>query len=124
MKSVAVKIMLVATVFFVANCAMGNDSTKVKRRVADDVTLKLPSGFTAVVIADKVGSNRHIAVNTNGDLYVKLEKAKNGKGILVLKLKLSIRSAISGEPVSPLKMVMYMRAVTVKCSATRLMRTA
>jgi glucose/arabinose dehydrogenase len=85
MKSVAVKIMLVAAGLFVANCAMSNDSTKVKRRVANDVTLKLPSGFTAVVIADNLGSNRHIAVNTNGDLYVKLEKTKNGKGILVLK---------------------------------------
>jgi glucose/arabinose dehydrogenase len=85
MKSVAVKMMLVAAISVAANFAIGNDSTKVKHRVADDVTLKLPSGFTSVVIADNLGRNRHIAVNTNGDLYVKLDKLKNGKGILVLK---------------------------------------
>jgi glucose/arabinose dehydrogenase len=85
MKSVVVKMMLVAAISIAANCANANDSTKVKHRVADDVTLKLPSGFTAAVIADNLGKNRHIAVNSNGDLYVKLEKPKNGKGILVLR---------------------------------------
>lgn len=85
MKSVAVKIMLVAVISIAANCAIANDSTKVKHHVADDVTLKLPSGFTSVVIADNVGRNRHIAVNSNGDLYVKLDKLKNGKGVLVFK---------------------------------------
>jgi glucose/arabinose dehydrogenase len=85
MKSVAVKIMFVTAISIAANWAIGNDSTKVKRRGADEVTLKLPSGFTSVVIAENVGKNRHIAVNTNGEIYVKLDKLKNGKGVVVLK---------------------------------------
>ena len=85
MKSVAVKILFLTAISIAANCVVGNDSTKVKRRGADEVTLKLPSGFTSAVIAENVGKNRHIAVNTNGDIYVKLDKLKNGKGVVVLK---------------------------------------
>ena len=46
--------------------------------------LKLPSGFTAIKAADSLGSARHIAVASNGDLFVKLEKLKDGKGIYLL----------------------------------------
>jgi glucose/arabinose dehydrogenase len=38
----------------------------------DNGGLMLPGGFEAVVVADSVGAARHIAVNTNGDIYVKL----------------------------------------------------
>ena len=34
--------------------------------------LMLPGGFEAVVVVDSLGSARHIAVNDNGDIYVKL----------------------------------------------------
>ncbi len=47
--------------------------------------LILPKGFKANVAIDEVGSNRHIAVNTNGDIYVKLDRLKGGKGIVVLR---------------------------------------
>lgn len=46
--------------------------------------LKLPAGFKASVIHSGTGRNRHIAVNSNGDIYVKLDRLRNGKGILVL----------------------------------------
>lgn len=46
--------------------------------------LKLPEGFNAAVIADKLGGTREIAVTPQGDIYVKLNRAKNGKGILFL----------------------------------------
>lgn len=52
-----------------------------------DVTLKLPAGFSATAISESVGRARHIAVNTNGDVYVKLERLRNGKGIVVLREK-------------------------------------
>ncbi|HSZ87355.1 MAG TPA: hypothetical protein VK787_15085, partial [Puia sp.] len=61
------------------------DSTKKDNTNADDVTLKLPSGFNAVVFADNLGGARHIAVNTNGDVYVKLARLKNGNGIIRLR---------------------------------------
>ena len=38
----------------------------------DNGGLFLPGGFEAVVVADSIGRARHIAVNTNGDIYVKL----------------------------------------------------
>lgn len=47
--------------------------------------LKLPAGFKATLIVEELGRNRHIAVNRNGDIYVKLEKLLKGKGIVVLR---------------------------------------
>jgi glucose/arabinose dehydrogenase/cytochrome c553 len=38
----------------------------------DNGGLLLPDGFQAVVVADSIGRARHIAVNKNGDIYVKL----------------------------------------------------
>jgi glucose/arabinose dehydrogenase len=46
--------------------------------------LKLPTGFSATVVADSLGSLRHLALNKNGDIYVKLSSLKGGKGILFL----------------------------------------
>ncbi len=38
----------------------------------DNGGLQLPGGFEAVVVADSIGRTRHITVNDNGDIYVKL----------------------------------------------------
>ena len=38
----------------------------------DNGGLYLPQGFEAVVVADSTGSARHLAVNSNGDIYIKL----------------------------------------------------
>jgi glucose/arabinose dehydrogenase len=46
--------------------------------------LTLPTGFNATAIADNLGGTRHIAVSPKGDIYIKLNRPKNGKGILVL----------------------------------------
>jgi len=42
--------------------------------------LFLPADFEAVVVADSVGPARHIAINDNGDIYVKLRYSKPGMG--------------------------------------------
>ena len=42
--------------------------------------LFLPGDFEALVVADSVGPARHIAVNDNGDIYVKLRYSKRGGG--------------------------------------------
>ena len=42
--------------------------------------LFLPGDFEAVVVADSIGPARHIAVNDNGDIYVKLSHSKKGEG--------------------------------------------
>ncbi|HKH59768.1 MAG TPA: c-type cytochrome [Flavitalea sp.] len=40
----------------------------------------LPENFVAVVVVDSIGPARHIAVNDNGDIYVKLRYSKKGAG--------------------------------------------
>src|SRR3954466_10071009 len=44
--------------------------------------LYLPDGFEALVVVDSIGSARHLAVNDNGDIYVKLtyNEKMHGKG--------------------------------------------
>lgn len=48
----------------------------------DNGGLFFPEGFEAVVVADSIGRARHIVVNDNGDIYVKLtfNDAMNGRG--------------------------------------------
>jgi hypothetical protein len=46
--------------------------------------LKLPPGFSATVIADSLGPVRHLVVNDQGNIYVKLNALKDGKGIYFL----------------------------------------
>lgn len=46
--------------------------------------IKVPEGFTATIVADNLGPARHIAVTKEGNLYVKLGEAKDGKGTLLL----------------------------------------
>ena len=50
-----------------------------------DITLTLPAGFKSETVVPSLGNNRHLVVNTNGDIYVKLSNLKNGKGIIVLR---------------------------------------
>lgn len=81
------KSVTVILVFLFALLAGGyvhaNDTSKTKP--ASPVNLKLPQGFSAVAVAENLGESRHIAVNTNGDIYVKLDRLKDGKGIIVLR---------------------------------------
>ncbi len=58
-----------------------------KQSAFTDVAITLPAGFTAETVVQTLGSNRHLAVNSNGDVYVKLSKLKDGKGIFVLRKK-------------------------------------
>ncbi|HEY0175458.1 MAG TPA: sorbosone dehydrogenase, partial [Pedobacter sp.] len=58
--------------------------------------LKLPAGFTSGIIADNLGSTRHIAITPDNNIYVKLNRAKNGKGILYLKQDNGKAAIVSG----------------------------
>ncbi|MEN9459092.1 MAG: hypothetical protein RL135_1697, partial [Bacteroidota bacterium] len=51
------------------------------------VQIQLPTGFKSTVVANDLGRVRHIAVNRNGDLYMKLDRLVNGKGIYRLRDK-------------------------------------
>lgn len=52
---------------------------------ADNGGLFLPGGFDAVVVVDSIGSARHLAVNSNEDIYVKLRNPVSGKGSVALR---------------------------------------
>lgn len=53
--------------------------------LAQQPGITLPQGFSATVMADNLGSARHIVVHSNGDVYVKLERLNEGRGILRLR---------------------------------------
>ncbi|RAV30646.1 PQQ-dependent sugar dehydrogenase [Sinomicrobium soli] len=51
----------------------------------DNAALKLPEGFAALKVTDSIGKARHLAVNRNGDIIVKLERPDEGNGIIILQ---------------------------------------
>ena len=51
----------------------------------DNGGLFLPDGFGAVVVVDSIGPTRHLAVNHNGDIYVKLRIPTGDKGNIALR---------------------------------------
>ena len=51
----------------------------------DNGGLILPKGFGALVVADSVGPARHLDVNTNGDIYIKLRIDTGDKGNMALR---------------------------------------
>ncbi|WP_255479948.1 PQQ-dependent sugar dehydrogenase [Mucilaginibacter sp. E4BP6] len=59
-----------------------NDNS-VKSHETVSAGLTLPEGFQAAIIADDLGSARHLVATPQGDIYIHLARAKNGKGILV-----------------------------------------
>jgi glucose/arabinose dehydrogenase len=76
-------LLIIAVVLLFAGC---RNEQKIKEISADAENggLKLQDGFSALVVADTLGSGRHIAVRKNGDIYLALRRLKNGKGIAAL----------------------------------------
>jgi len=50
----------------------------------DNSQLTLPSGFSGRMLIDSIGKARHLAVTSQGDIFVKLEDTVKGAGIVVL----------------------------------------
>ncbi|MBC7655035.1 MAG: sorbosone dehydrogenase, partial [Oligoflexus sp.] len=50
----------------------------------ENAGLTLPQGFSAATITENIGRARHIAINKNGEIYVRLAKLVDGKGSLFL----------------------------------------
>jgi len=55
------------------------------KKPGSEFELKLPVGFKAITVIEKLGNNRHLALNNEGDIYVKLGNLKDGKGIYELR---------------------------------------
>ncbi len=47
--------------------------------------IKLPPRFTSTILGTELGSTRHLAISKNGDIYAKMSKLKDGKGICLLR---------------------------------------
>lgn len=67
--SVSKALLIAASMFFMASCG---EVRELPKGDPDNGGLFLPDGFEAVVVVDSLkGRARHIAVNDNGDIYVK-----------------------------------------------------
>ena len=87
--------MLRFSVLLLAGCLLAgqsqaNDTLQHRKSAAimpdaDNAGLKLPAGFSALKVAENVGRARHLVVNNQGDVYVKLSGKVGDKGIKVLR---------------------------------------
>ena len=78
------KIVLCGAFFLFAIACFTTLSFSSNNKFPYKADLKLPSGFSAIIIADSLGRVRHLEVNNQGDIYVKLNALKDGKGIYFL----------------------------------------
>jgi glucose/arabinose dehydrogenase len=92
MRSFLSILLLVASVGALHLPVRGNDTIKALPAkpvsVAKEANaLVLPVGFSAQVIGNNLGRARHIAVHSNGEVFIKLERLRGGKGIARLRDK-------------------------------------
>lgn len=62
-----------------------NQCTIEDKGSSDIPDLLLPEGFEVTIVADSVGPARHLVVNENGDIYVKLKQNTEEGNILALR---------------------------------------
>jgi glucose/arabinose dehydrogenase len=78
--------MLVTALFLLTISFISYDKiSELPKSDADNGGLVMPGGFEALVVADSTGSARHLAVNQNGDIYVKLRKIVPKGGSVALR---------------------------------------
>lgn len=82
-------LLTIAGLFFILSfkniSSSGNNLNQQPIADAGNAGLTLPAGFSALIAADNTGQARHIAVTKEGDIYVKLAQARDGKSILFLQ---------------------------------------
>lgn len=88
-KNILISVLLLTaaafTIFSFTKVSYITDTISLPKGDLDNAGLALPVGFSALIVADNTGEARHLAVTKEGDIYVKLGNAKNGKGILFLQ---------------------------------------
>ena len=75
---------LIAFLLFIS-CQNANKALITPKADIDNGGLILPDGFGALVVVDSIGESRHLAVNNNGDIYVKLRINTGDKGNVALR---------------------------------------
>ena len=73
--------------FFLAVMASLFASRDLSAQAPDQVKIKLPAGFHSEVVAKNLDRTRHIVVNSNGDIYIKVARVRKGGGIVRLRDK-------------------------------------
>lgn len=82
------KIVCFIAILSIVNISYAQRKTAVKAKSANiNGGLKLPAGFSASIITRDLGTARHLAVNSQGDIYVKMDRVKNGGGIMELSAR-------------------------------------
>jgi glucose/arabinose dehydrogenase len=77
--------LVAATLALAAACSRDSNSANTN---GCDLSLKLPDGFCATMVADTVGRARHIAVRSNGDVFVaRLASRRDSGGISAIRGK-------------------------------------
>src|SRR5258708_31960987 len=78
--------LLFILVIWLLACQEKKEKVKIVLKAdTDNGGLFLPDGFGALVVADSVGLTRHLAVNDNGDIYVKLRLITGDSGNIALR---------------------------------------
>jgi glucose/arabinose dehydrogenase/mono/diheme cytochrome c family protein len=68
-----------------SHCKQNDAIATIPKGDPDNGKLTLADGFEAVVVVDSVGKSRHLAVNENGDIYVKLRGTTSEGGAVALR---------------------------------------
>src|SRR5690348_3728932 len=82
------KILLLGCALWILGLTACKQSSQRPKADADNGGLFLPDGFEALVVVDSLGEARHLTVNDNGDIYVKLtynDKMNGGGGTVGLR---------------------------------------
>ena len=75
---------VICSIFILSFCS-NNTAGKNESSAQGSDGITLPAGFSSTVVAENLGVARHIVVNSNGDLYVKLDGLNQGQSILRLR---------------------------------------
>ncbi|MDC1492889.1 PQQ-dependent sugar dehydrogenase [Flavobacteriaceae bacterium] len=77
--------LIILLIGFLFSCSSDKPIFEVPKTDSDNGGLILPEGFGALVVTDSVGPARHLAVNSNGDIYIKLRIDTGDKGNMALR---------------------------------------
>ena len=77
--------LIILLIGFLISCTDDKSIFETPPTDPDNGGLILPQGFGALVVADSVGPARHLAVNSNGDIYIKLRIDTGDNGNMALR---------------------------------------
>ena len=85
MHKILASLLVVAGACALCSDAQASDTTRVAAPAPGAIIL--PVGFTSEIVGANLGRARHIVVHSSGDVFIKLERLRNGKGIVRLRYK-------------------------------------